>query len=276
MTSRLTPPILAESVTKFLVNDARRREGVAKLLSLTGVSKTYRDSRGSDLLALDDVSLDVEEREIVALIGPSGCGKSTLLRIIAGLETPDRPSLSWAVPPEPGKDIGFVFQESALLAWRSVRRNVGLGLEGHGRSKAEIRTRVDELLAMVGLSDFGDAYPRELSGGMKQRVGILRALAYDPRVLLMDEPFGALDAITRDRLQDDLLEIWEKTSKTIVLVTHSVEEAAYLADRVVVFSPRPGRIKAIHEVPLSRDRSPATRGTAGFAEFTALLRSELE
>ena len=246
------------------------------LLSLHQVTKTYRVANGQPLVALEHVDLTVTEGEIVALIGPSGCGKSTLLRMIAGLDRDFVGTLDWATPPRPGKDIGFVFQEPALLPWRSVRRNVALGLEGKKNSRAAIATRVDELLTMVSLQDFANSYPSELSGGMRQRIGILRALAYDPRILLMDEPFGALDAITRDRLQDDLLRIWEQTRKTIVLVTHSVEEATYLADRVVVMSPRPGRIKATHDVPFDRDRTPSIRELPEFGAFTGMLRGELE
>ncbi|WP_067244321.1 ABC transporter ATP-binding protein [Microbacterium resistens] len=245
------------------------------LLAIENVTKTYRRRGNSDVTALSDVDLTIGDQEIVALIGPSGCGKSTLLRMIAGLDDDYSGSLRWSQPPRPGKDIGFVFQEATLLPWRTVSRNVSLGLERQGLGKEARAARVDELLEMVGLQDFGQSYPSQLSGGMKQRVGILRALAYDPRVLLMDEPFGALDAITRDKLQDDLLAIWERTHKTIVLVTHSVEEAAYLADRVVVMSPRPGRIKAVHEVPFSRERSSETRQLPEFAQFTGMLREEL-
>ncbi|MDQ1205275.1 ABC transporter ATP-binding protein [Microbacterium sp. SORGH_AS_0862] len=245
------------------------------LLDIDHVTKTYRRRGNPDVMALSDVSLSIGDQEIVALIGPSGCGKSTLLRMIAGLDDDYVGSLKWSVPPRPGKDIGFVFQEATLLPWRSVSRNVALGLESQRMDKAARSARVEELLEMVGLRDFAQSYPSQLSGGMKQRVGILRALAYDPRVLLMDEPFGALDAITRDKLQDDLLAIWERTHKTIVLVTHSVEEAAYLADRVVVMSPRPGRIKSIHDVPFSRERSSETRQLPEFAHFTGMLREEL-
>ena len=238
--------------------------------------KIYRAADGKEVKALEGVDLTIEDGEIVALIGPSGCGKSTLLRAVAGLDNDYSGELDWVVPPQRGRDIGFVFQEPALLPWRTVERNVTLGLEGKGIKKEEIADRVTSLLAMVALGDFRKSYPAELSGGMKQRVGIMRALAYDPRVLLMDEPFGALDAITRDKLQDNLLDIWEQTRKTILLVTHSVEEAAYLADRVVVFSPRPGRIKAIHKVPLPRDRDTSIRNIPEFAAFTGMLRGELE
>jgi NitT/TauT family transport system ATP-binding protein len=250
---------------------------MATMLDIADVTKIYRGrSRGaSSVTALDNVSLKLDREEIVALIGPSGCGKSTLLRMIAGLDDDFSGSLQWSEPPRPGKDIGFVFQEATLLPWRTVSRNVSLGLERRGMTKEQIGNRVEELLQLVGLQDFASSYPGQLSGGMKQRVGILRALAYDPRVLLMDEPFGALDAITRDKLQDDLLAIWARTRKTIVLVTHSVEEAAYLADRVVVMSPRPGRIRGIYQVPLPRERSAETRQLPEFARFTGMLREEL-
>ncbi|MFF5264407.1 ABC transporter ATP-binding protein [Actinomadura viridis] len=245
-------------------------------LSIRDVRKTYVGANRQRVVALADVDLDVAEGEVVALIGPSGCGKSTLLRMIAGLDADFEGKLAWTRRPRPGKDIGFVFQEPALLPWRSVERNVSLGLEAQRDRSAEGRTRVRDLLDLVGLSDFAQSFPKELSGGMRQRTAIARALAYDPQILLMDEPFGALDAITRDRLHDDLLRIWETTRKTIILVTHSVEEATYLADRVAVMSARPGRIKAVHRVPLDRDRSPATRRLPEFAEFAGMLRQELE
>ncbi|MFI6481440.1 ABC transporter ATP-binding protein [Nonomuraea sp. NPDC050663] len=247
-----------------------------ELLSVREVGKTYTGAKGQQVTALADVDLDVAEGEVVALIGPSGCGKSTLLRMIAGLDGDFDGELMWTKPPRPGKDIGFVFQEPALLPWRSVERNVSLGLEALRDNSPEARRRVSDLLDLVGLADFAQSFPKELSGGMRQRAAIARALAYDPRILLMDEPFGALDAITRDRLHDDLLRIWEATRKTIILVTHSVEEATYLADRVAVMSARPGRIKAVHRVPLDRDRDPSTRRLPQFAEFAGMLRQELE
>ncbi|WP_460464059.1 ABC transporter ATP-binding protein [Arthrobacter pigmenti] len=254
----------------------QQRAGMAEFLDVSRVTKVYQGAKGQEVVALDDVSLTIEDREIIALIGPSGCGKSTLLRMIAGLDQNFSGAINWARTPRPGRDIGFVFQEPALLPWRTVFRNVALGLEGKGQKKAVIADRVDNLLELVGLENFANSYPAELSGGMRQRVAIVRALAYNPQVLLMDEPFGALDAITRDGLQDELLSIWNQTHKTIVLVTHSVEEAAYLSDRVVVLSARPGRIKAIHPVPLPRERSKSTRLLSEFTKFVGLLRDELE
>lgn len=249
---------------------------MSAFLSATDIHKTYAAKNRQQVVALDDVNLDVREREIVALIGPSGCGKSTLLRMIAGLDTDFTGQIAWSRTPRPGKDIGFVFQEPALLPWRTVERNVSLGLEAQGDASAEGRERVRGLLELVGLHEFAGSFPMELSGGMRQRAAIARALAYDPQILLMDEPFGALDAITRDRLHDDLLRIWEQTRKTIILVTHSVEEATYLADKVAVMTARPGRIKAVHTVPLHRDRTPKTRQLPEFAEFAGMLRQELE
>ncbi|QUF03745.1 ABC transporter ATP-binding protein [Actinosynnema pretiosum subsp. pretiosum] len=244
------------------------------LLSIRGVDKRYRTAKGATVQALEGIDLDIAEGEIVAVIGPSGCGKSTLLRMVAGLDDDYTGAVEWRRPPRPGKDIGFVFQEPALLPWRSVAGNVGLGLEGR-KDLEGAEQRVAELLDLVGLGDFAKSYPKELSGGMRQRTAIVRALAYDPQILLMDEPFGALDAITRDRLHDDILRIWERTRKTIVFVTHSVEEAAYLADRVVVMSARPGRIRAVHRVPLHRHRTPATRELPEFGRFAGMLRGEL-
>jgi NitT/TauT family transport system ATP-binding protein len=248
---------------------------MTQFLSVSEITKVYQGAGGQSVTALDNVSLDIDDGQIIALIGPSGCGKSTLLRMVAGLDNDYQGSIDWAAPPKAGHDIGFVFQEPALLPWRNVQRNVALGLEGKGVDKSQISDRVSELLTMVGLQDFARAFPSELSGGMRQRVAIIRALAYNPQILLMDEPFGALDAITRDKLQDDLLRIWEQTRKTIVIVTHSVEEAAYLADRVVVLSARPGRIRAIHDVPLPRERNASTRELPEFAQFTGVLRGQL-
>jgi NitT/TauT family transport system ATP-binding protein len=245
------------------------------LLSVIGVSKVYLDTRGRRVPALEDANFEINAGEIIAIIGPSGCGKSTLLRILAGLDQNYSGKVSWETPPKSGKDIGFVFQTPSLLPWRNVFRNVAIGLENKSHTKNSIKERVDHLLNLVNLTEFKDSFPNELSGGMQQRVAIARALAYEPKVLLMDEPFGALDAITRDKLQDELLSIWEKTAKTIVLVTHSVEEATYLADKVIVMSNRPGKIKSIHKVPLLRNRSAHTRELPEFAKFTGLLRSEL-
>lgn len=248
------------------VSDAR--------ISIQGVSKTYTSARG-DVTALKGVDLEIHDGEVLAIIGPSGCGKSTLLRIIAGLDAASTGNIAWSEAPRPGRDIGFVFQEPVLMPWRNVLRNARIALEVQKIPKAEADERVRSLLKLVGLEGFEASLPRELSGGMRQRVAIVRALASDPLVLLMDEPFGALDYLTRERLNDDLLDIWAATRKTMVIVTHSVEEASYLADRVVVMSARPGQIRSIHEVPLPRPRNKHTRLDPRFAAFMEQLREEL-
>ncbi len=245
------------------------------LVTLTDVGKTYQRTGREPVIALTDVNLSIRDGEIVSLIGASGCGKSTLLRILAGLDDGYSGTVNWSQPPRPGRDIGFVFQEPVLLPWRTVRGNAQFGLEAQKTPKAEMHATVTRLLELVGLEGFEKAYPRELSGGMRQRLAIVRALAYDPKILLMDEPFGALDHITRERLHEDVLRIWAETRKTIVMVTHAVDEATYLSDRVVVMTPRPGVVREVHSVPIPRPRNEDTKVLPEFAEFQALLRSQL-
>jgi NitT/TauT family transport system ATP-binding protein len=214
---------------------------------IDGVSHTYRPPRGRPLLALADVSLDVRPREFVALLGPSGCGKSTLLYLIGGFLPVEQGRIVVDGNPvtAPGPDRGIVFQHFALFPWKTVRANVLYGLERMDLPRAEREARAQKFIDLVGLGGFEDAYPSQLSGGMKQRAAIARTLAVDPKILLMDEPFGALDAQTRSLMQGELLAIWRRTPKTVIFVTHDVQEAVYLADRVAVMSARPGRIKAI-------------------------------
>jgi NitT/TauT family transport system ATP-binding protein len=214
---------------------------------IEGVSHTYRPPRGRPLLALDDVSLEVRPREFVALLGPSGCGKSTLLYLIGGFLPVERGRIlvDGSAVTAPGPDRGIVFQHFALFPWKTVRANVLYGLERAGRPRAEREARAQSFIDLVGLTGFEDAYPSHLSGGMKQRAAIARTLAVDPKILLMDEPFGALDAQTRSVMQAELIAIWQRTPKTVIFVTHDVQEAVYLSDRVAVMSARPGRIKAI-------------------------------
>lgn len=246
------------------------------LLRLTGVGRSFRGADGETVEAVRDFDLEVQAGEFVSLIGPSGCGKSTVLRLVAGLDQPTAGRLDW-----PGRrnddraPIGFVFQEPVLLPWLDARRNVRFGLDELGWARAEAEDRAQAMLELVGLAEFATRLPRELSGGMRQRVAIARALAYDPAILLMDEPFGALDLLTRDRLNDELLEIWARTGKTILLVTHSVEEAAYLSDRVVAMTARPGRIRRIVDVELPRPRGEATKLDPVFHRLMAELRREL-
>ena len=211
-----------------------------------GLGRVFGARKGRDVVALDDIDLDIAPGEFVSLIGPSGCGKSTLLRIVADLDAPTSGSLSvFGKPAQRARldqDYGIAFQQAGLLPWRSVAANVGLPLEVHGAGKRERDARVAELLDMVGLTDFARSYPDQLSGGMQQRVAIARALAESPRLLLMDEPFGALDEITRERMQAELVRICGESGAAVLFVTHSIPEAVFLSDRVVVMTPRPGRI----------------------------------
>jgi len=210
------------------------------------LSRVFPGRKGREVRALDDIALDIAEGEFVSLIGPSGCGKSTLLRIVADLDTPTSGTLTVfgksAHQARVDQDYGIAFQQAGLLPWRTVAANIGLPLEIHGVRKSDRADRVSELLAMVGLEDFARSYPDELSGGMQQRVAIARALAESPRLLLMDEPFGALDEITRERMQAELVRICAETGAAVLFVTHSIPEAVFLSDRVVVMTPRPGRI----------------------------------
>jgi NitT/TauT family transport system ATP-binding protein len=214
---------------------------------IEGVNHMYRPPSGRPVLALEDVSLEVGNREFLALLGPSGCGKSTLLYLIGGFLPTETGKILIEGKPvgAPGPDRGIVFQHFALFPWKTVRGNVLYGLERMGLARVERAKRAQAFIDLVGLSGFEDSYPSQLSGGMKQRTAIARTLAFDPKILLMDEPFGALDAQTRSLMQAELLGIWQRTPKTVIFVTHDVQEAVYLADRVAVMSARPGRIKAL-------------------------------
>jgi NitT/TauT family transport system ATP-binding protein len=220
---------------------------VTAQIIIEGVSHVYRPPRGKPVLALEDVSLSVSNREFIALLGPSGCGKSTLLYLIGGFLPVETGSITIDGKPiaGPGPDRGIVFQHFALFPWKTVRGNILYGLERQGMPKAEREQRAIDFINLVGLTGFEDSYPSQLSGGMKQRTALARTLAIDPNILLMDEPFGALDAQTRSLMQEELLRIWQRTPKTVIFVTHDVQEAVYLADRVAVMSARPGRIKSI-------------------------------
>ena len=228
-------------------------------IQVNGVSKRF-DIPGGEVIALKDIDLAINKGEFVCLLGPSGCGKSTLLNAVAGFALPTSGTITvdGRVVREPGPERGMVFQEYALFPWMTVSQNVAFGLEIKGMARAGIKTRVAELLEMLKLSDFADRFPKDLSGGMRQRVAIARVLALDPPVLLMDEPFGALDSLTRRSLQDELLRIWAQMKKTIIFVTHSIEESIYLADRIVVMTYRPGTVKADIHVEMPRPRDSAT------------------
>ncbi len=225
-------------------------------LTVTNVSRTFKKEDGAPIGALDDVTLEIKDKEFVCFIGPSGCGKTTLLRIIAGLDTPTSGEilLDGTKISVPDAKRGMVFQEYSLFPWRTVIDNIAFGLLMQGTKKKKAIKIAEKYLEFVGLEQFKNSFPYELSGGMRQRVAIARALATEPQVLLMDEPFGALDAQTRNTLQHELLEIWGKKNVTILFVTHSMDEAVFLADRIVVMSARPGKIKEIIDVDLPRPR----------------------
>ena len=217
------------------------------------MGKSFTAPDGSTVDALDRVSLSIAAGEMVCLVGPSGCGKSTLLRLIAGLEAPTSGQLWAGAEPidGPSADRGLVFQDPNLFPWLTIRKNVQVGLRARG-VLSEKRPEVDEFLRLVGLETFANAYPHQLSGGMAQRVALVRALINHPSILLLDEPLGALDAFTRMRMQDEVLRLWEARGTTMLLVTHDIDEAIYMSDRIIIMSPRPARIERVIEVPLAR------------------------
>jgi ABC-type nitrate/sulfonate/bicarbonate transport system ATPase subunit len=249
---------------------------VPKLESANVVIEYQRD--GEPLLVVDGVSFDVAEGEFVVIVGPSGCGKTTFLGALDGLVRIAGGTIKVDGTPVtgPGRDRAVVFQQPRLLPWRNTVRNVEYGLELQKRLNAEARRRVRDLIELVGLDGFERSYPSQLSGGMQQRVNLARALATDPEVILMDEPFASLDAQTRELMQSELLRIWAETQKTVVLITHDIEEAVFLADRVIVFSSRPARIRQIVEVPFGRPRDPSLKRSPGFAEIAQSIWDELD
>jgi ABC-type nitrate/sulfonate/bicarbonate transport system ATPase subunit len=245
-------------------------------IEFKNVSKTYPLAHGQRrLLALRDASFAAKSGEFVCLLGPSGCGKSTLLKLVAGLEEPDEGTVSvdGQIVRSPGAGRGMVFQDSALFPWLNVEENVSFGLELRGEEKSKIRETVERFLSLVNLRGFEKALPRELSGGMKQRVALARVLAMSTRILLMDEPFGALDSFTRTEMQAELIKLWQQQPSTVLFVTHDIEEAVYLADRIVVMTPRPGQIKAIVDVPLT---TPRSRTDPDFIEIRQYVLDQYE
>lgn len=252
----------------FMRDDAKSVSGRREAqIHVAGVNMVF-GGKETSVVALKDVSLDIASGEFVCLLGPSGCGKSTLLNAIAGFVTPTSGSIAVEGRPvtQPGPDRGMVFQEYALFPWMTVEKNIAFGLELKGASRSEINAKVEELLGILRLKEFRKRFPKDLSGGMRQRVAIARVLALDPPIMLMDEPFGALDALTRRSLQDELLRIWQTLQKTIVFVTHSIDEAIYLGSRIVVMSYRPGTVKRDVAVSLPRPRDTSD------AEFNRLKR----
>ena len=239
--------------------------------------KTYA-SRDGAVVALQDVSLEVGDSEFVSILGPSGCGKSTLLRILDGLAKADSGEVLMDGKPveRPTQERGFVFQSFNLFPWRTVRGNIEFGMEIKRVPKDERHATAQRLIELVGLAGFERKYPHELSGGMQQRVGIARALAIDPAVLLMDEPFGGLDAQTREDMQDELLRIWAAQRKTVLFVTHSIEEAIYLSDRVVIMTPRPGRVLAEVAIPFERPRTETHRTLSDFGALRLDIHARLK
>jgi len=241
-------------------------------IRIQDVSKVYKSSGGREVQALTHINLDVRQSEFISIIGPSGCGKSTLLRILANLEPPTSGQMDWK---DSSDNIGFVFQDATLLPWKTVLQNARFPLEVKKLLSKDSLSNLDKLLELAGLKGFENAYPRELSGGMKQRVSIVRALSYNPDVLLMDEPFGALDALTRDKMGIELMRIWDETKKTILFVTHSISEAVFLSDRVIVMSPRPGKIDQVMDIELPRPRTVEVKETLEFVNYVKTLREVL-
>lgn len=248
------------------------------IIDVAGVHKRFAVGK-AEAIALQDANLQVRDGQFVSLIGPSGCGKTTLLRLIADLVEPSEGTITVAGKPatqaRADREYGYVFQAPVLYDWRSVLANVMLPLEIMGFSRSERKVRAEQLLAMVGLSSFHRSYPWQLSGGMQQRVSIARALAFDPKLLLMDEPFGALDEITREAMNFELLRIWQETKKTVVFVTHSIAEAVFLSTHIVVMTARPGRISELIEVDLPYPRDTEVRESARFFELATQVREAL-
>ena len=249
-------------------------------IRIRDLDMTFRDNQGNDVKALTGVNLDIDKGEFISLLGPSGCGKTTLLRIIADLQEPTSGEVRIAeqMPREVRlqKKFGIVFQSAVLFDWRTVVQNVELPLEILHFNKKERRERAEEMLEMVGLKDFAKHYPNQLSGGMQQRVNIARALSIQPEILLMDEPFSALDEFTKEKLHEDLLRIWRQTNKTVIFVTHNIQEAVFLSSRVCVLSPHPGRLSAVVDVDLPRPRTLDMKDTAHFTGLVKEVRDSFE
>lgn len=243
------------------------------ILTIRNLSAVFPDNNGG-LRALEDVSFDVHPREFVCVLGPSGSGKTTLLRILAGLISPTAGSFLFGHGEKPS--IGMVFQQANLMPWRTVIENIKLPLEVKNVNDVEARSRAQDMIELVGLQGFEDSLPRDLSGGMAQRVAIARALIHDPDLLLLDEPFGSLDALTRERMWTELSRIWQMRQKTVIMVTHSINESLFLADRVLVLTQRPGKVKLDLEVDLPRPRTDDIRYTPHFGKLARKLRGTIE
>jgi NitT/TauT family transport system ATP-binding protein len=248
-------------------------------LRATGLRHEYYQPRtGGRLLALDNINLQVEDGEFVTIVGPSGCGKTTFINLCDGLLKPTagRIEIDGIPVTKPGTDRGMVFQDSCLMPWRTVFKNVIFGLECQGLDNTNGQARANEFIKLVGLSGFEEHFPHELSGGMQQRCNLARALTVDPKILIMDEPFAALDAQTREIMQSELLRIWRESKKTVLFITHQINEAIYLADRVIVFAARPGRVKATIKIDLPRPRDLALKRDPSFLKYEAQVWNLIE
>lgn len=269
---------MTNKTSEIYYNNKAKNDDVE--ISIKDVSMVYRAADGKEVTALQNINFDIKKGEFISLLGPSGCGKTTLLRIIADLLQPTSGKVS--VGGETPKDArlkqryGIVFQSPVLYDWRTVSKNVMLPLEIMHIPKEERKERARKMLELVNLSDFANHYPKQLSGGMQQRVGIARALAIKPEILLMDEPFSALDEFTREKLHEDLLRIWRKTNKTVIFVTHNIAESVFLSDRVCVLSPHPGRLSAVIDITLPRPRTLEMRDTQEFTDLIAKVRNSFE
>ncbi len=266
---------------EFKERDLSQRKKAKTEILIKNVSVKFPDKNGvGEVTALSNINLDIKEGEFIALLGPSGCGKTTLLRCIADLLQPSEGAV--IIEGHTPRDIrlqkkfGVVFQSPVLYEWRTVKKNIEMPLELMKMKKADREARVDKMLDLVDLTKFGKSYPHELSGGMQQRVGIARALAIKPQLLLMDEPFSALDEFTKERLHMDLLRIWRKTNKTVVFVTHNIQEAVFLSDRVVVLSPHPGRVSAVVDIDLERPRELSIKESPEFNALVSKVRNSFE
>jgi len=247
-------------------------------ITFLNVGRRFETREGLELNALEDVCLEIKPGEFVSIVGPSGCGKTTLLRMVAGLLLPTsgKVLVGGAEVREPRPDVGLVFQQALLLPWFSVTRNVLLPVDVQGKRIADYRDRARDLIHMVGLGGFEKRLPSELSGGMQQRVALARALVHNPKILLMDEPFAALDAMTRETMNIELQRIWAEHHKTVLFVTHGIPESVFLSDRVMVMTARPGRVAAVIDIPFDRPRSAELLGTAEFAAVAAQIRTALD
>ena len=265
-----------ETKKELEINEQERQVEI----NIKDVSMVFKDNQGNDVQALKDINMDLYKGEFISLVGPSGCGKTTLLRTIADLLEPTSGIIHVAgMTPKAVRlqqKFGIVFQSPVLFDWRTVKQNVELPLEIMYYSKEDRSKRADEMLEMVGLTNFADHYPNQLSGGMQQRVGIARAFGIRPEILLMDEPFSALDEFTKEKLHEDLLRMWRQTNKTVVFVTHNIQEAVFLSDRVCVLSPHPGRLSAIVDIDLPRPRTLEMRDEPHFNELVAKVRNSFE